>query len=158
MARIQSLPYKRKRSKLLNRRPSHESIKPFTILLIDDNDDEAVLMSRVFENRNRKGYRLLHAREGKHGVLLAQQESPDVIICDLVMPEIDGFYVVEALRNNANTFHIPIIISSARDISPKERKQLKRHVNMVYEKGTLKPSEFALRVVQAVKGKKIKEL
>ncbi len=144
--------------KLLHTRSKHEINKPFTVLLIDDNDDEAVLMTRVFENRNRKGYRLLHARDGKQGMLLAKQKSPDAIICDLVMPDVDGFDVVKALRSNSHTHHVPIIISSARDIDPEERKQLNRHVNMIYEKGTLKPSEFALRVVQTARGKKIKEL
>jgi CheY-like chemotaxis protein len=140
-------------SKVLHASTFSESARPLTILLIDDNDDEAVLMRRVFENRNRKAYRLLHAKDGEYGLILAQQESPDVIISDLVMPDIDGFYVAEALRSNPHTCNIPIVISSARDIDPEEWERLDQYVNMIYEKGTLKPSEFALRVIQVARGK-----
>jgi threonine synthase len=130
---------------------SRENAEATTFLLIDDNNDEAVLMRRVLENR--KTYLLLHAKNGLDGLALAQQKSPAVVISDLVMPGMDGFHVVEALRSNPHTCHIPIVITSARDLAPEERKKLNGHVNMIYQKGTLKPSEFALRVIQVAEGK-----
>ena len=131
----------------------HENAALTTFLLIDDNEDEAVLMSRVFEHRNRKKYRLLYAKDGYVGLALAQQKSPTVIISDLVMPGMDGFRLVRALRSNPNTRNIPIVITSALDIDPDKRKELKEHVSMIYQKGTLKPSEFASRVIRVAEGK-----
>jgi len=62
----------------------------------------------------RHNYRILYAENGSHGVKLARQHIPDVIISDVMMPEMDGFEVCHQLKEDRNTSHIPIILLTAK--------------------------------------------
>jgi len=82
---------------------------------------------------------------------------PDLIISDLTMPGIDGFGFVEELKLDPRTQHIPIVVVSAKDITPEERKRLNGHIEAVYQKGSLPPSKFVERVVQVIEEEKSNE-
>lgn len=125
--------------------------KATTVLLVDDNDDDALLIRRLLEAR--KSYRVYHARDGKAGLALAKQKLPDIIVSDLTMPEMDGFTLVEALKMDARTQNIPVVVVSARDITNEERQRLNGHIQALYQKGSLPPREFVGRVVQVIDDK-----
>jgi threonine synthase len=125
--------------------------KTTTILLIDDNEDDALLIRRVLESR--KAYRLSHAKDGWEGLAMARQKMPDLIVTDLMMPGIDGFGLVEELRLDPRTRTIPIVVVSAKDITPEERKRLNGHIEAVYQKGTLQPRKFVDQVIQVLEDK-----
>ncbi len=125
--------------------------KTTTVLMIDDNEDDALLIRRLLETR--KAYRLFHAKDGWEGLALARQKVPDMIVTDLMMPGIDGFGLVEELRLDPRTRDIPIVVVSAKDITPEERKRLNGHIEAVYQKGSLQPRKFVDQVIQVIEDK-----
>jgi threonine synthase len=125
--------------------------KTTTILMIDDNEDDALLIRRLLERQ--KAYRLYHAKDGWEGLAQARQKLPDLIVTDLMMPGIDGFGLVEELRLDPRTRDIPIVVVSAKDITPEERKRLNGHIEAVYQKGSLPPRKFVDQVIQVLEEK-----
>jgi threonine synthase len=125
--------------------------KTTTVLLIDDNPDDALLIRRLLEGR--KSYRVYHAKDGWEGLALARQKLPDLIVSDLMMPGIDGFGLVEELKLDPRTKDIPVVVVSAKDITPDERKRLNGHIQAVYQKGTLPTRRFVDQVVQVIEEK-----
>lgn len=122
--------------------------KTTTVLLVDDNADDALLIRRLLEAQ--KSYRLFHARDGWEGLALARQKLPDLIVADLMMPGIDGFGLVEELKLDPRTKHIPVIVVSAKDISPEERNRLNGYIEAVYQKGSLSTRTFVDQVIQVI--------
>lgn len=125
--------------------------KATTVLLIDDNPNDALLIRRLLEAR--KNYRVFHAEDGVEGLKIARQRLPDLIVSDLTMPNMDGFHVIEELRADDRTRHIPVIVVSARDITKSERDLLNRHVEAHYQKGSLSVREFVDQVVGVIEQK-----
>jgi threonine synthase len=127
--------------------------KTTTVLLIDDNADDALLVRRLLEGH--KAYRVHHAKDGWEGLAMARQEMPDLIVTDLTMPGMDGFGLVEELKLDPRTKDIPVVVVSAKDITPQERKRLNGHIEAVYQKGALPPRRFVDQVVQVIEEKGI---
>jgi threonine synthase len=119
-----------------------------SVLLIDDNADDALLIRRLLEGH--KAYRVLHARDGWEGLALARQKRPDLIVTDLMMPGIDGFGLVEELKLDPRTRNTPVVVVSAKDVTPGERKRLNGYIEAVYQKGTLAPRKFVDQVIQVI--------
>ncbi len=126
--------------------------KATTVLLIDDNPDDALLIRRILEAR--KSYRVFHAKDGWEGLSMARQKLPDLIVSDLTMPGIDGFGLVEELKLDPRTTHIPIVVVSAKDITDEERRRLNGHIQALYQKGSLTPRKFVEQVVQTIEEEK----
>ena len=73
-----------------------------TILLVDDDHEILESMRMVLEN---KGFRILAARDGNAGLMLAERENPDLLILDMMMPKKSGFLVLEKLRSRLRRAH-----------------------------------------------------
>ena len=80
------------------------------ILIIDDNDD----MRHFIVGLLSADYRCVEARDGRMGLSVASERIPDAIVCDVMMPGIDGFEVLRQLRSDEHTSHIPIVMLTAR--------------------------------------------
>ncbi len=81
-----------------------------TLLIIDDDK----IFAKILRDYSRKtGYKCLVAGDGRSGIYLAQQYQPNGIILDLMLPDIDGHQVLEQLKSNSKTQHIPVEIISA---------------------------------------------
>jgi len=80
------------------------------ILLIEDNND---IRENTCEMLELAGYEIISAANGKNGVALAKEKKPDMILCDIMMPEMDGYEVFNGLRNDIKTVHIPFIFLTA---------------------------------------------
>ena len=122
-----------------------------SVLLIDDNGDDALLVRRLLEGR--KNYRIFAAKDGWDGLSQARQKLPDLIITDLMMPELDGFGLVEELRLDPRTKDIPIVVVSAKDITPEERRRLNGHIDALFQKGSLKPRNFVDEMIHVIEEK-----
>jgi CheY-like chemotaxis protein len=81
-----------------------------SILLIDDDDMNLNLMEEIF---TASGYMVYKAHSGREGLKLASENVPDVILMDLVMPEMDGFDTTQHLKQNPKTENIPVVACSA---------------------------------------------
>lgn len=82
-----------------------------TLLIIDDHDD---IRENIAEILSLAGYNTLTAENGKRGMEIALKENPDLIVCDIMMPELDGYGVLHLLRKNPSTEHIPFIFLTAK--------------------------------------------
>jgi DNA-binding response OmpR family regulator len=81
------------------------------ILVIED--DELVRLSTL-DLLMAEGFAVIEASNGQAGIKLASEQSPDLIICDIMMPELDGYRVLEALQNSSATATIPFIFLTAK--------------------------------------------
>ncbi|MBI3168136.1 MAG: pyridoxal-phosphate dependent enzyme [Chloroflexi bacterium] len=125
--------------------------KTTTVLLVDDNSDDALLIRRLLEGR--KNYRMYHAKDGWEGLSVARQKLPDLIVSDLTMPGIDGFGLVEELKLDPRTRHIPVVVVSAKDITEEERSRLNGHIEALYQKGSLPTRKFVDKVIGVIEDK-----
>src|ERR1700736_4067723 len=82
------------------------------IMVVDDDPDTLAILVRYI---GREGLAVVEAPSGAECLRLAQQHRPDVIVLDLMMPEMDGFAVCRALRSDPDTAEIPVIMLTARD-------------------------------------------
>jgi CRP-like cAMP-binding protein/CheY-like chemotaxis protein len=83
----------------------------YTILVIEDNLEMAENICSIVKLAN---YNVLHAANGKTGVALAKQQKPDLILCDIMMPELDGYAVLHILNKDAELANIPFIFLTAK--------------------------------------------
>lgn len=81
----------------------------FKILIIDDDEPMRTLYSEVF---GKNDFNVIGAGDGREGLDKAVKELPDIIFTGIVMPEMDGFELMEALKKNVSTRDIPVVISS----------------------------------------------
>lgn len=100
-------------------------------------EDDTILRETTTELLQLSNYEVQTASDGKKGVLLAQNYLPDVIVCDIMMPELDGYGVLQALSTNARTKSIPFIFLSAKT----ERKDIRKGMNLGADDYLTKPFE-----------------
>ncbi len=105
-----------------------------TILVIDDNTD---IRENTAEILDLAGYTTFTAENGKQGVEVAMREKPSVIVCDIMMPELDGYGVLHLLRKNAETRNIPFIFLTAKT----ERSDFRKGMEMGADDYITKPFE-----------------
>ncbi len=90
-----------------------------TVLVVDD---DLLILTMVTDLLAPNGYRVVTARNGRVGLAQAQREKPDLIILDLMMPEMDGFQVARQLRQDPECRRIPIIVlTSQADAASREK-------------------------------------
>jgi DNA-binding response OmpR family regulator len=105
-----------------------------SILVIEDNKD---IRENTAEILDLAGYKTFTAENGKKGVDIAIRENPDVIVCDIMMPELDGYGVLHMLRKNENTQAIPFIFLTAKT----ERSDFRKGMEMGADDYVTKPFE-----------------
>lgn len=105
-----------------------------TILIIDDN---AEIRENTAEILSLGGYKTVTAENGKKGVEVALSQKPDLIVCDIMMPELDGYGVLHLLRKNPETEDIPLIFLTAKA----ERSDLRKGMEMGADDYVTKPFE-----------------
>lgn len=121
---------------------------PACILVVDD-DPKAIQV--VGDYLRSLGHQVLTASNGRQGIEVAEHELPDLVVLDLMMPELDGFMVVDRLRENPQTHGIPVIILTAKIVSAQERERLNGYVSAIAEKSDLNRAGFLAEVNRAVR-------
>ena len=121
-----------------------------TVLVVDDDPKAVQLLGAYLSPA---GYRVLSAFGGQEGIDVARQQHPDLIVLDLMMPEVNGFDVVEALKGDVSTATIPIVIVTAKQITAEDRATLKGAVLKVIQKSEFKHGRFIDEVKRAMRGK-----
>lgn len=115
-----------------------------TILLIEDNQDVRENTTEILELAN---YKVIQAENGKIGVELANLHKPDLIICDIMMPVLDGYGVIHLLSKNPETSSIPFIFLTAKG----ERNDFRKGMEMGADDYITKPFDDVelLRAVES---------
>jgi signal transduction histidine kinase/DNA-binding response OmpR family regulator len=102
-----------------------------TVVAIDD-DPLAIELARA--NLEPAGWTVLGAASGREGLALIRERQPSVVLLDLLMPGMDGFEVVEALRAEAGTETIPVVILTSKSMTPQDKERLRGRITYVARK------------------------
>jgi CheY-like chemotaxis protein len=120
-----------------------------TILVVEDDKQSRELIQRQMGQLNIKTHEAHNGREAIHW--LSTNPMPSLILLDLMMPEMDGFLVLQHLRANPVWQKIPVVVVTAKDLSPQEREWLGEHARTVIAKGTSSARDLAAEVRQALR-------
>ena len=126
------------------------SARPTRILLVED---DALQRERVREWLEGQPWTVQEATNGREALARLQADKPDVILLDLMMPEMDGFAVVAALQKEAGWRDIPVIVITSLDLDAKDRERLNSGVQSVLVKETFRPAELVERIRRLVQTK-----
>lgn len=122
------------------------------VLLVEDDANTRNMMGRTLR---KSGLRVTEACNGIQALASLEHEIPAAILLDLMMPEMDGFEVVEKLRNNPKWKDIPVIVLSAKEITEQDRSRLEGGVLQILSKGDYKRDdlvkELTLKVNTTIK-------
>jgi CheY-like chemotaxis protein len=119
------------------------------VLIIDDSPDDRNLLRRTLQSA-REAYQVMEAGNGLEAIDVIHKAKPDLVILDLVMPEMDGFAVVESLKSNSDTRQIPIIILTGNDLAARESAKMTGQVAAVIRKGLFDEDEFFEDIARAL--------
>ena len=82
----------------------------------------------------KEGWKAREADNGRQGLACLQESPPDVIVLDLMMPEMDGFEVIEQLRHHPKWRDIPVVVVTAKDLTDEDRRRLNGGVERILQK------------------------
>ncbi len=117
------------------------------VLVIDDDEDAADLIGRSVRE---VGFTSRHALSGLDGLAMARESCPRAIVLDLTMPGLDGFGVIDRLRNDPGLRAVPLIVLSGRRISSEEHRQLVASGHRYFVKGSSTPRQIAQTLKELV--------
>jgi hypothetical protein len=106
---------------------------PCPVLLVEDHADLRELMRRMLEH---EGWVVEEAENGRVALGRVAENRPELIVLDLMMPEMDGFSFLEELRQQEAWRSIPVIVVTAKDLTAEDRQRLNGYVEYVVNKGT----------------------
>jgi CheY-like chemotaxis protein len=98
---------------------------------------------------------VLRAYGGREAIDLARRELPDLLVLDLMMPDVTGFDVVEALAEHPDTARIPILVVTAKQITAEDRAKLQGQVSAIIEKVEFDRERFAAEVQRATSARPV---
>jgi threonine synthase len=119
------------------------------VAIVDDTADARRLVRRILQSQGE--YTIFEASNGQDGLELMKRERPDLLILDLMMPEMDGFAVLDALKNNPETANIPVIVSTAKELTQDEKKLLEGQIHVLMQKGDFMSDEFLEEVKSLIR-------
>jgi signal transduction histidine kinase/CheY-like chemotaxis protein len=122
------------------------------VLVVDDDADAVELVAIRVQGL---AGTVVRAYGGAEGLAAAREHAPDVIVLDLMMPEVSGFDVVKALSDQPKTARIPILIVTAKQITPDDRANLNGYVTTIMEKTEFSRQRFIAEVRRAMSGRRV---
>ncbi len=88
-------------------------MKPISIIVIEDSETSAMLIKSIFEER--KNYSVTIVNNGTKALDVIRELRPDIVLLDLMMPDMDGYTILKNIRNDEKVFATPVVIVSAKD-------------------------------------------
>jgi CheY-like chemotaxis protein len=113
------------------------------VLVIDDSEPTRNLVSRLL---SAAGWTVDSAENGRAAINHIEQARPDLILLDLMMPEMNGFDFLEMLRKNEEWRSIPVIVITAKELTPDERARVIGKVDQVLQKGTYSREDLICQI------------
>lgn len=115
------------------------------IVVIEDNEAAARLMSRILEARDDCEVHMAH--NGAAGLDVVRRIHPQLVITDLMMPDVDGFAVIDAMKSDDMLKDIPIVVVTAKELTVAERQQIAQQTDMLVQKGSFIDDEFVEQLI-----------
>ena len=114
------------------------ALDPHRVLIVEDDPDLGRVLARLLE---RHGTQVLLARTGRQAIELIDRQRPDLLVLDLILPEGDGFDVVDHLRSDGHLQEIPLLVYTAIDLDAAERERLQLGRTRIMTKGRSTPAD-----------------
>jgi CheY-like chemotaxis protein len=106
-------------------------------------DDDPEARERLDSLLQKEGWKTTQAENGKLALDRMVSEPPDLILLDLMMPEMDGFAFLREMRTHAQWRNIPVVVLTAKDITAADRKRLAPRADRVIQKGSMSMRDLA---------------
>jgi len=110
------------------------------VAVVDDTPEARRLIRRILQSQG--DFEIFEAENGREAIELVNKEHPDLVILDLMMPEVDGFAVLDALRSKPETANIPVIVATAKELTVDEKSRLQGQIQSLMLKGDFLNDEF----------------
>jgi len=105
-----------------------------SIAIIEDDPKAALLLRRILQTQG--DYRIFEAHGGSEGIEMVRRERPDLVLLDLMMPDVDGFAVLEALKADEEVSDVPVVVITAQELTAAERERLEGQIETLMQKGS----------------------
>jgi CheY-like chemotaxis protein len=116
-------------------------------LVVEDEADSREVLRRMLES---EGWTVREAANGRDALPQLARETPSLILLDLMMPEMDGFELLDQLHANEKWKHLPVLVVTAKELTPEDRARLNGHVDRVLQKGSYQKKELIEQVARMV--------
>ena len=116
-------------------------------LIVEDETDSREVLRRMLES---EGWKVREAANGRDALTQLARETPSLILLDLMMPEMDGFELLDQLHANEKWRRLPVLVVTAKELTPEERARLNGHVDRVLQKGSYQKKELVEQVARMV--------
>ncbi|MFN8419396.1 MAG: threonine synthase [Anaerolineae bacterium] len=126
----------------------HMETRVRRIVVIEDNVAAGRLITRILQAKGK--YEVHLANGGAEGVLLIERVNPDLVITDLMMLDIDGFKVIDALKADEKRRNIPVIVLTAKELTTRERERLSGQISGLLQKGSFMDEDLLQSIVDAL--------
>ncbi len=118
------------------------------VAIIEDNLDAALLLRRVLQAHGE--YQIDEAHDGRAGLEMMRRSPPDLILLDMMMPELDGFGVLDELKEDERLQDVPVIVVTAKDLTATEKRRLSGRVQGLLQKGTFLSTDLLDDVMKTI--------
>jgi CheY-like chemotaxis protein len=123
--------------------PYRRATEPSTVLVVEDDEEQRRLVRELLCAR---GWVVREAANGRLALDALEERLPDILLLDLMMPEMDGFGVVAALQANPEWRGIPVVVITALDLTAEDHRRLTGGVEQILSKSAYAPAELIKRV------------
>jgi threonine synthase len=111
-----------------------------SIAIVEDEPDARVLLRRILQHRRK--YKIFEAADGISGIDLIRREKPDLVLLDLMMPNVDGFAVLDTIKADDTLRNIPVIVITAKDLTRQDYQRLSGRIESLLQKGEFMEEEL----------------
>jgi signal transduction histidine kinase/CheY-like chemotaxis protein len=132
-------------ARTLEKHLQHAPDRP--ILVVEDDATTRSMLRRLLE---RQGWDVIETANGREGLARLEETRPALVLLDLMMPEVDGFAFLEALRARGDDIEVPVVVLTAKELTRAEQQRLTGHVQKVIEKGSYSHDQLEQEVRRAI--------
>ena len=119
-----------------------------TVLIVEDHAETREMLRRTLE---KAGWAVTEASNGRVGLERMATTQPKLILLDLMMPEMDGFEFLEALRREGHPRRVPVIVITAKELTDEDRRRLNGGVERILQKGAVSGEQLLAEVLAVTK-------
>ena len=121
-----------------------------TVLVVDDSATDRRLAGGLLERNSQ--LHVIYSKDGSEAIAEIERHIPDIVLTDLVMPEVDGFEFLAEIRANEKWAAIPVIIATAKTLTEEEQDRLKGNVELLLHKGDQPIEQLMQEINGAIRG------
>jgi CheY-like chemotaxis protein len=118
---------------------------PADVLVVDDDQAARDMLGRVLAG---DGYRVRQAVDGDEAMHEIARRTPDLLVLDLLMPGMDGFQVLEALRTDPATADVPVVVLTGLDLTAEQSAWLRERTGSILQKSTVRPDALLAEIAR----------